>query len=388
MGSRFRGPFLFLQKQILKKPEDFIQFKINERKQSNSFRSLKQNGGLIDFCSNDYLGFARSTQLKLTIEEELKRYPLYTLGSTGSRLISGNSSFVEELEQEIADFHEAESGLIFNSGYDANLGLLSSLPQRGDTVIVDELAHASIIDGIRLSHAGRFSFRHNNLSHLEEKLKAAKGQIYVVVESIYSMDGDEAPLFEIATLAGKYNAALIVDEAHATGIFGDGGRGIVSRDKLQEKVFARVVTFGKALGVHGAIILGSPALREYLINFSRSFIYTTTASFHSHLSIKAAYGLLKITDRQSILKEKITLFRNSLNSCADVIESRSPIQCLLIPGNFRSREASHKLQKEGFDVRAILHPTVAEGKERLRICLHAFNSDEEIINLTRSLNRL
>ena len=372
----------------MKKIEEFIQAKLSERRQSLSFRSLKQSNTLVDFCSNDYLGFARSEELKLSTDEVIKNYSSYLLGSTGSRLISGNSAFVEELEQEIAEFHGSRSGLIFNSGYDANLGLLSSVPQRGDTVIADELVHASIIDGIRLSHASRFSFRHNDLTNLEEKLNAANGQVYVVVESVYSMDGDEAPLAEIAALAERYNAALVVDEAHAAGIFGNCGRGLVYQYSLQEKVFARVVTFGKALGVHGAIVLGSSTIRDYLINFSRPFIYTTASSFRSHLSVKMAYSLLKTGTGQSLLHQKIALFKNNTCSVAGFIKSRSPIQCMMMPGNAEARNAAEKLQKNGFDVRAILHPTVQEGKERLRICLHSFNSNREIIDLTKSLKEI
>jgi len=366
--------------------EDFIQKKLTERLQHNNFRVLKTASGLIDFCSNDYLGFARSSKLKTLILQEIKKYPDYLNGSGGSRLLTGNTVFVEELEQQIADFHEAEAGLIFNSGYDANLGLFSCLPQRGDTIITDELIHACIIDGARLSYANRYSFKHNNLNDLETKLKNAKGICYVAVESVYSMDGDEAPLVEMAALMEKYNANLIVDEAHATGVF---GRGLVQQLHLEDQVFARTVTFGKALGSHGAIVLGSKNLRGYLINFARPFIYTTAPSFHQLLTTKMAYQLLENSQQeQKKLKELILLFKKEMQKKhgKTLIESNSAIQSVLIPGNTNAKIKAEHLQKNRLDVRAILSPTVPAGMERLRICLHSYNTAEEINALTTLIN--
>src|SRR4051812_34169388 len=207
----------------MEKQNNILEEILIKRKDESRFRSLSTNK-LIDFSSNDYLGLARSGVLKEAINKELKKFPDYTNGSTGSRLLSGNSAYAEELEQWIADFHYAEAGLIFNSGYDANLGLFSCIAQRNDTILYDQLSHASIIDGIRLSFAASRAFQHNDLIDLEEKLKTAKGNIFVVVESIYSMDGDFAPLKELIELVEKYKAVIIVDEAHATGVFGKQGR--------------------------------------------------------------------------------------------------------------------------------------------------------------------
>jgi 8-amino-7-oxononanoate synthase len=366
--------------------EKFIQQKLHQRKHDDNFRVLKTASGLIDFCSNDYLGFARSEELKALVEAELQKYPNYLNGSGGSRLLSGNTVFTEELEQQIADFHQAEAGLIFNSGYDANLGLFSCLPQRGDTIITDELIHACIIDGARLSLANRFSFKHNDLDDLEKKLKNAKGICYIAVESVYSMDGDEAPLQEIIQLTIKYNANLIVDEAHATGVFGGG---LVQQQQLENQVFARTVTFGKALGSHGAIVLGSDNLRNYLINFARSFIYTTAPAFHQLLTTKMAYQLLEnSTEKQQRLSKLISIFKNTLQKKHSnlLIESNSAIQSILIPGNANAKQMAQQLQKNGFDVRAILSPTVAAGMERLRICIHTYNTEEEIIGLTSAIS--
>lgn len=367
---------------------NFIWKSLEHRRDNNSQRSLKPENNLIDFCSNDYLGFAHSIQFKELFEAEIKKYPCYKMGSGGSRLLAGNDCFTETLEKEIAEFHLAESALLFNSGYDANIGLFSCLPQRGDTIISDEYIHASIIDGIRLSHASRFVFKHNDPNSLEQKLKLAKGRKFIVVESIYSMDGDEAPLTEIARIAIKYDAALIVDEAHAIGIFGKSGKGLVHELGICDKIFARIITFGKGMGVHGAAVLGSEQLRTYLINFSRSFIYTTASSFLSHLAIKTSYNYLKNYDHQTLIHERIKQFKQINNPSINLLPSRSAIQVILVQGNTQAKEAAIKIQQAGFDVRAILSPSVAIGTERLRICLHNHNSINEIRNLSAILNQI
>ncbi|MDF3076295.1 MAG: pyridoxal phosphate-dependent aminotransferase family protein [Sphingobacteriaceae bacterium] len=367
---------------------NFINDRLAEREQLYLLRKLKTDTDLVDFCSNDYLGFARSEELKKRIEQSNENSGQPS-GSTGSRLITGNTAFAEKLEDEIAQFHEAESGLLYNSGYDANLGLFSCLPQRGDTIITDELIHASIIDGARLSHANRFTFKHNDLESLRGKLTAAKGNIFIGVESIYSMDGDEAPLESIVALADEFGAAVIVDEAHATGIYGLQGRGLVNQYNLQNRVFARVVTFGKALGTHGAIVLGSKALRSYLINFSRSFIYTTAAPFHSLLSIRMAYQHLQSDNFAGKMDQTIAFFKNQIRDIAHhFTQCSSPIQSLIVGGNAETKALENKLKAAGYNVKAILSPTVPVGKERLRICLHNFNTQEEMADLVSFLKQV
>ncbi|OCX54821.1 8-amino-7-oxononanoate synthase [Mucilaginibacter sp. PPCGB 2223] len=363
--------------------EIYIRSKIDERKTNDTYRSLKPENGLVDFCSNDYLGFARSAEISNAVAQYLKQHTHFN-GSTGSRLLSGNTALAEKLEQQIAQFHGAQAGLIFNSGYDANLGLFSSLPRRGDTVITDELIHASIIDGVRLSYANRYTFKHNDLDSLEDKLKQARGNCYVAVESIYSMDGDSAPLTEILALTERYEACLIVDEAHAVGVF---NRGLVHQLNLQQRIFATIVTFGKALGAHGAIVLGSELLHNYLVNFARSFIYTTAASFAQLAGVKIAYSFLEqsMAERKK-LADNIALFKTHINT-QGLIESTSGIQSIIIGGNKQTASAAGLIRDEGFDIRPILSPTVAAGSERLRICLHAFNTDNEIITLANLLNQ-
>lgn len=371
----------------MKSTEAFIGNKLEERRIAGTYRTLKPASKLVDFCSNDYLGFARSSQLKNKIDREIERIGIISNGSTGSRLLSGNSVYTEDLEQYIAGLHNADAGLIFNSGYDANLGLFSALPQRGDTIISDELIHASIIDGARLSYANRYTFRHNHLQSLEDKLKQAKGNCYVVIESVYSMDGDTPSIADILALTEKYEANLIIDEAHAVGLYGFG----LIDQQLQDRVFARIVTFGKALGCHGAIVLGSKFLREYLINFARSFIYTTAASFHQIASVKMAYQLLQESGVEiEQLKNNISLFKQKtkLNGNYTLINSDSAIQCIVLKSNEKAKEVAGALQSAGLDVRPILSPTVPQGSERVRICLHSFNTENEIILLTDTLNKL
>ena len=367
--------------------EKYIREKLEERQLNGSYRTLKPENDLVDFCSNDYLGFARSQALKDWITKEVDSNVNALNGSSGSRLLSGNLEYTESLEQEIADFHQSEAGLIYNSGYDANVGLFSSLPQRGDTIIIDELIHASIIDGARLSYANRYSFRHNDLPSLEEKLKHAKGNCYVVIESVYSMDGDTPPIKDILSLTEEYKAQLIVDEAHAVGLH---GKGVINQLGLESRVFARTVTFGKALGCHGAIVLGSKQLREYLINFSRSFIYTTAASFHQIASIKMAYRLLPKSDTSvQNLQENIQLFKNTIMELnSNLLQSDSTIQCLVVGSNEKARKMASEIQNAGFDVRPILSPTVLKGTERLRICLHSFNTSNEINLLAKTIHKL
>jgi len=367
-----------------------LQQTLDKRKRDAMYRSLQVNDGLIDFCSNDYLSFARSAIIRQQVKRTAEEMSCLS-GATGSRSISGNTSYAEELEKLLAGFHQAEAGLLFNSGYDANVGLFSSIAGKEDTLICDELIHASIIDGCRLSYANRFRFAHNDTEDLEKKLQKAKGNIFVAVESIYSMDGDMAPLKEIASLCKQYNANLIVDEAHATGVFGKQGRGLVSHDGLEADVFARVHTFGKAIGCHGAIVVGSNVLRNYLINFARSFIFTTALPLHSLITVKCAYQQLMTEDfDNTYLHQLISHFKAGFETTKDVflIESKSPVQSVVIPGNERARNVSKQLQLKGFDVRAILNPSVPSGKERLRISLHQHNTFEQVDQLKKHLKEI
>jgi 8-amino-7-oxononanoate synthase len=247
------------------------------------------------------------------------------------------------------------------------------------------LCHASIRDGIQLSNAKAYKFKHNDFEDLEkliERFQTELVEVYIVSESVFSMDGDTPNLEELAQLSEKYNCHLVIDEAHALGVFGSTGEGLVQMLALQDKVFARIMTFGKGLGCHGAAILGSQELKEYLLNFARSFIYTTGLSPHSVATILVAYQHLE-SEKQTIekLRENIIHFnqeKNLLGLKPMFVRSKSAIQSAIIPGNQNVKSIAKKIQEKGFDVKAILSPTVPEGQERLRFCLHSFNSKEEI----------
>ncbi len=370
--------------------DSFLNKSLQKRQEQNALRKLLVNDRLTDFCSNDYLGFARSKKLSDNISKACKKLN-ETNGSGGSRLLAGNTAYAEELEKFLAKIHNSGAGLIYNSGYDANVGLFSAIGQKGNTIIYDELIHASVHDGMRMSSATTYAFRHSDTKHLEERLKIAAGIIYVAVESIYSMDGDYAPLKEIALLCKKYKANLIVDEAHATGITANNGMGRVGELKLEREVFARVHTFGKGMGCHGAIVMGSPLLRDYLINFSRSFIYSTALPLRSLVAIKEAYLMLgKSSSGIKKLQSLISTFKKGISKelKGSLIESNSPIQCIVVNGNTEVKKIAKSLQGKGFDVRPILNPTVPKGKERLRICLHAFNTEKEVKALCSAVNTL
>ncbi len=364
--------------------EQALDARLRERQAAGNLRRLAVPGDGIDFFSNDYLGISSTGLLSKLVEDNY----LAATGSTGSRLISGNSAAFEALESTIAAFHKAEAALVFNSGYDANTGLISAIADRHTTILYDELCHASIIDGIRLSLcANKYRFAHNNFTELAARLQQQStkpGPIIVIIESVYSMDGDMAPLKEIAALCHQYGAKLIVDEAHATGVFGGHGEGLVVALGLQGEVFARVHTFGKALGCHGAAVVGSQLLREFLINFARSFIYTTALPPHSVQLVAAAYNHLSspaFTNQP--LHGIIAYFRQKVevSGLQGWIPSTSPIQALVIGDNDKSLALATRLQQQNMHIKAILHPTVPKGSERLRVCLHAFNTREEVDGL-------
>jgi len=367
---------------------DKLLRKLGMRHFANSMRELTiPNEQLVDFSSNDYLGFSKIIKLETT----------YVSGSTGSRLLSGHSKLHDQVEQQIATFHQVENALLFNSGYDANLGLISSVALRGDLILYDELVHASIRDGIQLSMARSLKYRHNDMDHLAILLdKFGKGEdqnVYVITESVFSMDGDTAPLKTIVKMVHKYDhARLILDEAHALGVIGKNGAGLAQDLELQEYIFARVVTFGKALGSHGAAVLGSFDLQQYLINFARSFIYTTAMPPHALACIQAGYQLLESGHenvpklQQLIQRFNRLVIQNGLR--LRFRESETAIQVCLITGNEAVKATANALQKNGYDVRAILSPTVPHGQERLRLCLHSYNTEEELEGMLQILARI
>lgn len=365
--------------------------KLEARRQAGTLRQLKRADGLIDLNSNDYLGLARDARLHAKIAELERHYSLPKVGATASRLLSGNSELAEELEAQIATFHQAQSALFFSSGYDANLGLYSALGQVFSTIVYDQLIHASVHDGIRLSKAQCLAFNHNDPSSLAQVLNNLKGPILVAVESVYSMDGTQCRLAEILEVCERFGATLSVDEAHAAGIYGSDGAGLVCQLGLQNRVPVRLVTYGKAFGCHGAAILGSSTLREYMINYARPLIYSTFTSFHTLLAVKAAYALMPhLAPERSQLHFIIHHFKSNLQSIGFdwVLNSDSAIQSLMIPGNAEVRKMAETMQISGFDARPIVSPTVPKGTERIRLCLHAYNTTSEIDKFTQVLSHV
>ncbi len=367
------------------------------RKKEETFRQLNSINGLIDFLSNDYLGFATNETLFSKTFQLLLNENVASNGSGGSRLLSGNHKLYIILEPLLATFYKSNAALVFNSGYDANMGLFSAIPQRGDLIFYDEFVHASIREGIRMSNAKAYSFSHNNLNSLKEKvdLNSARNEndelvIYVVTESVFSMDGDTPDLKAFAKYTKANGFNLIVDEAHAVAVLGKNGEGLITSLGLENEVFARTVTFGKGFGCHGAAILGSQDLKDYLVNFAKPFIYTTALTPHTLATIITAHTFFKeLSEEPKLkLKENIEFFKKQINSQKInqlFTPSDTAIQGCIIPGSKKAKLVSKKLIDKGFNVKAILAPTVPEGQERLRICLHSFNSKEEIGLLVKLL---
>lgn len=356
---------------------DRLLKKLLKRKASGTFRALQLTDQGIDFFSNDYLGLS-----KVAIDHTKSEFN----GSTGSRLLSGNSSIAEECESILATHFDAASALVFGSGYVANLGLLSAVLQRGDLVFYDQFVHASSRDGIRLSLAGSVSFKHNDVLDLENKLSQSKSDInYVLIESLYSMDGDLAPLKDIASVCAKYKAYLIVDEAHACGVYGEMGRGLCYKHNILSKVFARIVTFSKAYGSHGAVILGSVSLKEYLVNFSRSFIYSTALPPSNYKDISQLVKQKELDVLRSNLQSNVSYFRGLCDLLSFLSDATSPIQILEYENPVELEEVVCRLKEISIYTKGIYPPTVPEGKSRLRLCLHAFNTRNEIEVLARCI---
>lgn len=364
-----------------------------KRKEDSALRQLPAISNLIDFSSNDYLGLAQSESIFDQTHQLLRDRNFKTNGATGSRLLSGNHPMYTETENMLAQFHQSEAALIFNSGYDANIGFFSSVPQKGDLILYDELCHASIRDGIKMSNARSYKFAHNDFEDLEKLILKFKdgSAIYIATESVFSMDGDSPNLEALMAVSEKHHCFPVIDEAHALGVFGSNGCGLVQELALQDQVFARIVTFGKGLGCHGAAILGSAALQAYLVNFARSFIYTTGLSPHAVANIFVAYQHLKThSEEMESLQDNIIHFnqqKNLLSLKPIFVHSKSAIQCAIIQGNEKVKNTALQLQQKGFDVKPILSPTVPKGQERLRFCLHSYNTEAQISEVLQSLSQ-
>ncbi len=348
-------------------------------------------------CSNNYLGLANHPEL---IKTALSSAQEYGVSSTASRLVSGDMSVHEQLEFDIARFKKTESALVFNSGYNANIGVISAIADKNTAVLSDSLNHASIIDGIRLSRAQVFIYKHRDVNMIEDILKSMNNKNnevnpskkLIVTESVFSMDGDIAPLKEISELAEKHGAILIVDEAHATGTLGNNGRGAVEMLGLENKVPVQIGTFGKAFGSFGAYAAGCKLLTEYLINRARSFIFTTALPpAVCAVSSKAIDLVQQHPELRQKLKNNIAFLRNGLRNIGfNVSDDPTPIIPIIIGGADRTMEFSSRLLQNGIFVSGIRPPTVSEGTSRLRLTVtaaHTRDMLEKVLDTVKEISR-
>jgi 8-amino-7-oxononanoate synthase len=378
--------------------EDFLQEElagIEQRALRRHLRALESPQGvqiqrdgreLLNFSSNDYLGLASHPALQEAAMAEWKRGGF---GSGASRLICGTLSAHEELEAELADFKRTPAALSFSSGYAAALGTIPALCGSGDVVILDKLSHACLVDAAHLSGAAIRVFHHNDLEKLESHLRWARekhpqGRVLIVAESVYSMDGDLAPVAEIVELKDRFGAWFLLDEAHAVGVLGEEGRGLADREGVASRVEVQMGTLGKALGSHGAYIAGSAALREFLINRARSFIFSTAQPAPVAAAARQALRICRSAEGEDL---RASLRRNiaKLGEDLGLPETPSAIVPLIIGEESEAMEVSAKLLDLGFLVPAIRFPTVARGSARLRVALSAKHSPENIQKLAEAL---
>lgn len=343
-------------------------------------RCLAPRQGL-DFTSNDYLGLAASPRLRDAALAAIERG--VALGAGGSRLLRGNGDEHEALEDEAARFFGTEAALFLSSGYAANTTLFATLPQRGDLVVHDALVHASAHEGMRLGRAATAGFAHNDVDAAADAIAAWRreggtGTPWIAVESLYSMDGDRAPLADLAALAERHDAMLLIDEAHATGLYGPDGRGLAAALDGRENVVS-LRTCGKAMGCEGALILGPAIVRDFLVNRGRGFIFSTAPSPLIAAVVREAIRILADEPERRARLDTLVAHAGAALGRLGVPLSGSPIQPIVIGEDARTMDIAAALQADGFDVRGIRPPTVPAGTARLRITL-TLNIDEAAVS--------
>lgn len=354
------------------------------------YRKLTDPRG-IDFSSNDYLGLSRDPAFRAALLEKLSQATgADSLFSPASRLLRGNTARHQVLEQRLALFKGTEAALIFPTGYQANIGLLTTLVDPQDRVLSDTQNHASIIDGLRLSRCQKKVFPHLDVKAIESTLADPypQGKTLLVTESLFSMDGDIAPLDTYADLAEKYGACLIVDDAHATGVFGDeGGSGLTETFGVQKRVTTVLSTFGKALGLFGAFVAGPKVVIEYLVNRCRPFIFTTALPPLLLYGIEVALDMLHAEPqrRRRVCGLADRLRDRLQEGNLDTLDSAGPIVPVLLEESELALQVAERLQQKDFDIRAIRPPTVAPGTARLRISVHADHTERQIDQLAEAL---
>ena len=364
-----------------------------------SLRALEKRGRLrllsprtgVDFSSNDYLGLAQSAELANAVCEAVGRG--VPAGAGGSRLLRGNHPEHEALEREAADYFGAPSSLYFGGGFMANYAIFSTLPQRDDLVVHDAWIHASVHDGVRAGRARSVAVKHNDAQAMDDAIATWRrdggtGRAWIAVESLYSMDGDRAPLADLAAVASRHDAMIVIDEAHATGVHGEGGRGLGHALEGQENVIS-LHTCGKALGAMGALVLLSDTLRDFLVNRCRPFIYATAPSPLMAAVVRRSLTICREQpERRVALLARVSAFERLLQERMDVTLSGSQIQPLVVGRDAVAVAFATAIQEEGFDVRAVRPPTVPEGTSRLRITLSAAHDEKDIRTLVDTLAEL
>lgn len=353
------------------------------------WRSLTPRAGL-DFASNDYLGLAGSVALRRAVAEAAARG--VPVGSGGSRLLRGNHEEHEALEAEAAAVFGAQAALYFSSGYAANAALLATLPQRGDLVVHDALVHASAREGMRLGRAATASAGHNDAGAVEDAIvdwrnAGGVGRVWIAVESLYSMDGDRAPLADIVSIADRHDAIVLIDEAHATGVFGPGGRGLAAGLEGRENVVT-LRTCGKALGCEGALVCGDRTVVDFLVNRGRGFIFSTAPSPLMAAACRAALNLMQDNAPRSRLHALARAAGDLLADCPGVVATGSQIIPIIVGQDERVMRVAAALQDQGFDIRGIRPPTVPSGTARLRLSLTLNVDLEDVRALAASIQPL
>ncbi len=341
----------------------------------------------LNFSSNDYLGFASSGWLVDALKEGGRKWGV---GAGASRLICGNMKIHSDLEREIASFKGTESALVFSCGYMANLGIISTLGSDDTTVFSDELNHASIIDGCRLSRARVKVYRHRDTCHLEELLKEnSSSRKIIVTDGVFSMDGDIAPLPDLVRLRNSFGAILVIDDAHATGVIGKGGRGTASYYSLSEGVDIHMGTFSKALGTYGAFICCSETIRDYFINRCRPFIFNTgIPPIIAALTLRSLEILDSEPEYVERLRKNVKLFVSTLVKKGVPVMSETPIIPVIVGPDRATQEISKKLFSEGFYVYGVRPPTVPEGTARLRVTVSSAHEETQIIACAERIGKL
>jgi 8-amino-7-oxononanoate synthase len=352
----------------------------------NRLRTLSPRTGL-DFSSNDYLGLAASPRLRIALIEALTRGT--AIGAGGSRLLRGNHPEHEELEAKAAAFFHAERTLFFSTGYAANFALFATLPQREDFVIIDEIIHASARDGLRAGRAASIEAKHNDVASFEDAIDTwrtagGRGQIFIAVESLYSMDGDRAPLDDLMALAERHDALLLIDEAHATGVFGPDGRGLAAHIEGRDHLIV-LHTCGKALGCAGALLSLPRVLCNFLVNRCRPFIFSTAPSPLMAVAALETLSILKEEPQRRATLTSLVALASHHASAHGLTVSGSQILPVIIGDDQRAMQLASSLQQRGFDVRGVRPPTVPKGTARLRISITLNVTEADIAALFAEL---